>query len=359
MNPNDSLAHAYTPRRGQTFLQPQRSGMDTIPSKHQMLLDSGLLVETSRAYGAGSPACAAGACGGTAPMYSYSSFSPVRALADGGQQTLSSACYPSYSAATATFSNIPDVHIPDVVSSYAYSAGPSNLHMGNLFLPAHHHPMVSPSLLSCHDQSHDALETQSVFASSVDSFDPILSSAATTTSANTPFFPPLDEQWIPPPPADYFFDAHMHSSLPGGRPYAPLATPSPLPQPTPTATSTPSTTAKALSASGNKEKDLSHYGVQNPDGSWRCAYPSCTSQTVFRRGCDLRKHYNRHRKHLFCRHKNCPQAVRGGFSSKKDRDRHETKHNPEVPCEWDGCPRMFSRVDNMKDHVRRIHRRRE
>lgn len=353
MNPNDSLAHAYPARRGQTSRQPQRPqrpGMDTIPSKQQMLLDPGHLIETGRTYSAVSPACAAGAYGGTASMYSQSNFPPARSLADGGQQTVSSACYPSYSAATAAFSNIPDVHIPDV-SSYAYDAEPSDLHMGNFFLPDQHHPMISPSLLSCPDQSHDTFDTQSVFASSVDSFDPILSSAATTTSANTPFFPPLDEQWIPPPPADYFFDAHMHTPFHGGSPHAPLATPSPLPQPAPT--------TQASSPSGPKEKDLSHYGVQNPDGSWRCAYPSCTSQTVFRRGCDLRKHYNRHRKHLFCRHKSCPQAVQGGFSSKKDRDRHETKHNPGVPCEWAGCPRMFSRVDNMKDHVRRIHRRKE
>ncbi|KKK12236.1 hypothetical protein ARAM_006642 [Aspergillus rambellii] len=106
-------------------------------------------------------------------------------------------------------------------------------------------------------------------------------------------------------------------------------------------------------------KDLSQYGTQTAAGTWRCAYPGCSSTAVFRRGCDLRKHYNRHRKYLFCRYEGCPQAVHGGFSSKKDRDRHEAKHNPEIPCEWEGCNRVFSRVDNMKDHVRRIHRRRE
>ena len=52
----------------------------------------------------------------------------------------------------------------------------------------------------------------------------------------------------------------------------------------------------------------------------------------------------------------------GGFSSKKDRARHEAKHNPRILCEWMGeggerCGRRFSRVDNMKDHVRRIHRK--
>ncbi|GFG04649.1 hypothetical protein CNMCM6936_006228 [Aspergillus lentulus] len=106
-------------------------------------------------------------------------------------------------------------------------------------------------------------------------------------------------------------------------------------------------------------KDLTNYGIPNPDGSWRCAYPGCTSAATFHRGCDLRKHFNRHRKHLFCRHEGCPQAVAGGFSSKKDRARHEAKHNPGVVCEWPDCGRMFSRVDNMKDHVRRIHKRGE
>jgi len=130
--------------------------------------------------------------------------------------------------------------------------------------------------------------------------------------------------------------------------------------------------------------------VRSPDSTevqaWRCGFPSCTSRALFTRGCDLRKHYNRHSKHLFCRVGGCPQseaacvasaqqqaiqagaepsdpsqlAITGGFSSKKDRARHEAKHNPGITCEWRGtngeeCGRMFSRMDNMKDHVRRIH----
>ncbi|EPS28074.1 hypothetical protein PDE_03020 [Penicillium oxalicum 114-2] len=111
------------------------------------------------------------------------------------------------------------------------------------------------------------------------------------------------------------------------------------------------------SSPSSNPSDLSHYGIPAGEGVWRCAHPGCTSQALFRRGCDLRKHFNRHRKHLFCRYDGCPQSTQGGFSSKKDRTRHEAKHNPGVICEWDGCERVFSRVDNMKDHVRRIHRR--
>lgn len=101
--------------------------------------------------------------------------------------------------------------------------------------------------------------------------------------------------------------------------------------------------------------ELRNFGYPLPDGrSWRCAHPGCTSQAVFTRGCDLRKHFRRHTKTLFCRHEDCRQST-DAFSSKKDRDRHEAKHKPGVVCQYQGCERVFSRVDNMKDHMRRIH----
>jgi hypothetical protein len=93
--------------------------------------------------------------------------------------------------------------------------------------------------------------------------------------------------------------------------------------------------------------DLNLYGFMNPEGTWSCAYPGCTSRAVFTRGCDLRKHHKRHTKSFFCRYPGCTQASGGGFSSKKDLARHEAKHNPGVVCEWTGCDRIFSRVDNM------------
>ncbi|KXG54530.1 Zinc finger, C2H2 [Penicillium griseofulvum] len=123
----------------------------------------------------------------------------------------------------------------------------------------------------------------------------------------------------------------------------------------------PPTAPGSASGSGYNSNtgDLSNYGIKTDDGSWRCAYKGCSSKSVFHRGCDLRKHFNRHRKHLFCRYEGCPQSTKNGFSSKKDRARHEAKHNPDVFCEWEGCGKVFSRVDNMKDHVRRIHRKGE
>ena len=110
--------------------------------------------------------------------------------------------------------------------------------------------------------------------------------------------------------------------------------------------------------------------------SWKCAYLGCTSKAIFKRLCDLRKHYNRHFKHLFCRIDGCPQSqtvavarstdqrLSVGFSSRKDRARHEAKHNPAIRCEWKGpqgekCGRFFSRRDNMKDHVWRVHKKQE
>ncbi|KAK5420304.1 hypothetical protein LTR06_001776 [Exophiala xenobiotica] len=146
-----------------------------------------------------------------------------------------------------------------------------------------------------------------------------------------------------------------------GIPVAEAATPSMMP----TGISTSSAFASAGSPTGSGNGSTQ---------AWRCAYPGCTSRATFTRGCDLRKHYNRHSKHLFCRVDGCPQSegaaasraksadqpLAGGFSSKKDRARHEAKHSPSIKCEWrspDGeeCPRVFSRMDNMKDHVRRIH----
>ena len=117
----------------------------------------------------------------------------------------------------------------------------------------------------------------------------------------------------------------------------------------------PSSRSRSRSTSP-QTSDLHNYGILNADNrTWRCAYPSCSSKAIFVRPCDLRKHFHRHSKDFFCRHEGCPQRTEGGFSSRKDRARHEAKHNPGVECEWEGCERIFSRVDNMKDHIRRIH----
>ncbi|KAJ5291177.1 C2H2 type zinc finger domain protein [Penicillium angulare] len=121
----------------------------------------------------------------------------------------------------------------------------------------------------------------------------------------------------------------------------------------------PSPRDPSSSPGSQKERDdLLNYGVPSDNGSWRCAFVGCSSKTTFQRGCDLRKHYKRHDRHFFCRHPECPKSLSGGFSSKKDRGRHEAKHNPTITCEWDGCERVFSRMDNMRDHLRRVHHKR-
>ncbi|KAF2752392.1 hypothetical protein EJ05DRAFT_471403 [Pseudovirgaria hyperparasitica] len=93
--------------------------------------------------------------------------------------------------------------------------------------------------------------------------------------------------------------------------------------------------------------DLRAYGYQNENGSWTCAYPGCASKAVFTRGCDLRKHHKRHTKGYFCSHESCLQSTGGGFSRKTDLARHMASHQPSIVCEWDGCERVFSRVDSM------------
>ncbi|KAE8350211.1 hypothetical protein BDV28DRAFT_139561 [Aspergillus coremiiformis] len=193
-----------------------------------------------------------------------------------------------------------------------------------------------------------------------DSFDTTsISTTTTTTTSTTPALQPTDyftspQDWLRHS-SDYYLDTYLPPRTSSAVAVAAM-TQTPVPSPLSHISASTDTPGPPTP---NNQKDLTNYGIRNPDQTWQCAYPGCSSKTLFRRGCDLRKHYNRHRKHLFCRHKGCPQAVQGGFSSKKDRDRHEAKHNPLVPCEWEGCQRMFSRVDNMKDHVRRIHKRRE
>ena len=120
--------------------------------------------------------------------------------------------------------------------------------------------------------------------------------------------------------------------------------------------STQSMSESSISGSPSSS-DLHLYGFRNHNGTWGCAYPGCVSKRIFRRRCDLRKHFRYHRKHLFCREAGCPRATLGGFSTEKDRVRHEAKHKPNVVCIWKGCGKVFSRVDNMKDHVRRIHQK--
>ena len=137
---------------------------------------------------------------------------------------------------------------------------------------------------------------------------------------------------------------------PAQQAYAPNHLPNDLP--------TPSVYPSPQLSRSSSPADLQSYGYMNADGkTWRCAFPGCTSTSQFARGCDLRKHYWRHNKTFFCRWEGCPKATEGGYSSKKDRTRHEAKHDPGVHCEWADCDRIFSRVDNMKDHVRRIHRK--
>ncbi|RYP10994.1 hypothetical protein DL764_000291 [Monosporascus ibericus] len=99
----------------------------------------------------------------------------------------------------------------------------------------------------------------------------------------------------------------------------------------------------------------------------QCTFQNCKSTTVFTIGRDFRRHYRQHFKRFFCRYEECPQSTDDpgdagtkGFATRKDRARHEAKHNPAIRCQWQNrnggqCTRTFSRMDNMRDHYRRIH----
>nr|BAA83724.1 transcription factor TRI6 [Fusarium sporotrichioides] len=100
----------------------------------------------------------------------------------------------------------------------------------------------------------------------------------------------------------------------------------------------------------------------------KCPFPGCKSTTIFESGRDFRRHYRQHFKRFFCRYPECSQSTQDilevgtkGFATRKDRARHESKHKPTVRCPWHDqegqqCLRVFSRVDNMRDHYRRIHK---
>ena len=100
-----------------------------------------------------------------------------------------------------------------------------------------------------------------------------------------------------------------------------------------------------------------------------CPFPDCKSTAIFTTGRDFRRHYRQHFKRFFCRYPECPQSTsdareagKKGFATRKDRARHEAKHNPAIRCKWrapngEQCSRTFSRMDNMRDHYRRIHKK--
>ncbi|KAJ6116122.1 C2H2 transcription factor [Penicillium sp. IBT 18751x] len=61
------------------------------------------------------------------------------------------------------------------------------------------------------------------------------------------------------------------------------------------------------------------------------------------------------KKLYFCRFKGCSRASRNGFSSRRTRDRHYAMHSSRIACEREGCSRLFTHVESMKNHVERVH----
>ncbi|KAG0638512.1 hypothetical protein HOY80DRAFT_1010057 [Tuber brumale] len=93
--------------------------------------------------------------------------------------------------------------------------------------------------------------------------------------------------------------------------------------------------------------------VQNPDGTWACPQAGCTHPGHKRR-CDARKHHKSHTKPYACKMRNCGYRS----SNAKDRERHyDTRHasTKHPACPAPGCGVLKSRVDNMRDHIRRKH----
>jgi hypothetical protein len=239
-------------------------------------------------------------------------------------------------------------------------------------LQPHHDNQPTPSLTPTTTQSwiSPSLPTSYTFAPSV---------LTTHVNANLLHVPDLanyhhrvDASFLPVPSQPQEIHAgHYSSTIP--RRFNSLQPPSL------TTSATSSAQQRSLSAGASspltpvinpQTSEMERWGRRNSrDGTWSCAYPGCTSRSTFFRACDLRKHYKRHEKTLFCKHADCAKATGKGFSSRKDLLRHETKHNREsqlccidnfipkkflltvlsakVTCTHPGCNKLFSRVDNM------------
>lgn len=94
-------------------------------------------------------------------------------------------------------------------------------------------------------------------------------------------------------------------------------------------------------------EDVHIMGYQDENGDWRCKHEACTSSRIFLRACDLRKHYRAHYKLYFCSNFDCVRFSHG-FSSQKDKRRHEASHSPRITCPAEGCSRIFSRLGMWK-----------
>jgi hypothetical protein len=95
------------------------------------------------------------------------------------------------------------------------------------------------------------------------------------------------------------------------------------------------------------EQDSVACGIPCVEGGWTCSFPDCRSILRFTRPCDVRKHYKRHFRSWGCRFSQGASGCAVAFATRKDRDRHESKHRPSIPCDISECSRVFSRMDNM------------
>lgn len=208
---------------------------------------------------------------------------------------------------------------------------------------------------------------------------------------------------LEPPYSDISRPTYFDSYVPPSAPVLPRQRSTSVAQSLHTAYTPVSPMHTDRSKSPNSVTGLEEFGVLQSNGMWRCAFSGCKSNVSFSRPCDLRKHFRRHEKRWFCRYDGCERSeayaasVRAGhkngslsgsgamvirdslfapipnadglerskrssssmigigYGTRKDRDRHERTHNPNIACPAEGCPRRFARADNMRDHHRRIH----
>ncbi|OTA90495.1 hypothetical protein M434DRAFT_13892 [Hypoxylon sp. CO27-5] len=105
--------------------------------------------------------------------------------------------------------------------------------------------------------------------------------------------------------------------------------------------------------------------TKNKEGKYYCSFPGCSAKTrVFNRKCEWSKHMDKHDRPYKCMAPGCEKLT--GFTypgglSRHEREVHGKHGGPKNPlyCPHGNCKRhegkTFSRMENLNEHLRRVH----
>ncbi|DAA74711.1 TPA_exp: hypothetical protein A8136_3027 [Trichophyton benhamiae CBS 112371] len=108
-----------------------------------------------------------------------------------------------------------------------------------------------------------------------------------------------------------------------------------------------------------------HDPPRNQDGNIFCDHPDChTNPPVFRRPCEWNKHMDKHDRPYKCNDPDCaklPGFTYSGGLLRHQREVHRMHtQGKKLMCPYSDCNRSsgkgFTRQENLKEHIRRLHR---